>query len=115
MKSAPTLTFTSSLLEASFLRIKSARKHYPAHADRGHLCFHWHQEKDKILRQLNHRPYLFEPLTVVTKNSGKTCGVWGASDALVLDALTHLLTPHLPVHPLCEPIKGHGDGKQSAS
>ncbi|WP_439413251.1 reverse transcriptase domain-containing protein, partial [Enterobacter ludwigii] len=40
--------------------------------------------------------------------------MWSSRDALVLTALTRLLTPHLPVHPLCEHVRGHGGGKQSA-
>lgn len=38
--------------------------------------------------------------------------VWGAQDALVLKWVALSLQCLLPLHPSCEPVKGHGGGKQ---
>ncbi|WP_139540898.1 reverse transcriptase domain-containing protein [Klebsiella spallanzanii] len=62
---------------------------------------------------LNKGEYRFSPLQIITKASGESVALWSSRDALVLKMLTGALTPVLPVHPLCEHVKGHGGGRQS--
>ncbi|ELT4326226.1 transposase [Salmonella enterica] len=63
---------------------------------------------------MNSGNYRFSPLQIIKKASGESIALWNSRDALVLKMLTSVLTGQLPVHPLCEHIKGHGGGRQSA-
>ncbi|PIJ49293.1 hypothetical protein BL250_12720 [Erwinia sp. OLTSP20] len=100
-------------IEYAYQWLIQARKQYPDHADIWHLRFHWQRERDIILSQLNRGEYRFSPLQIIKKASGETLALWSSRDALVLKMLTSLLETRLPVHPLCEHVKGHGGGRQS--
>lgn len=41
--------------------------------------------------------------------------LWSSRDALVIKMLTGILEKQLPVHRLCEHVKGHGGGRQSTA
>jgi RNA-directed DNA polymerase len=47
----------------------------------------------------------------ITKADGSECDLWSARDAVVLKALTIVLTKVLPVSPFCTHVKGHGGAK----
>lgn len=109
MKTPLSLTsFTPEILNASYAWLCASRKNHLANADVWDLRFHWQQEKNALLRALRAGTYRLQP-----RAAGEACVIWSARDALVIHALTRLLTPHLPVHRTCEHVRGHGGGKQS--
>ncbi len=91
------------------------RRHYPDNADIWDLRFHWARERGRILASVNSGHYVFSPLQVVKKASGDTVALWSSRDALVIKMLTGILEKQLPVHRLCEHVKGHGGGRQSTA
>lgn len=105
--------FTLKHIEYAYQWLINSRKHYPDNADIWHLRFHWQRERDALLSAINRGEYRFSPLQIIKKASGETIALWSSRDALVLKMLTGVLTPSLPVHPLCEHIKGNGGGRQS--
>ncbi|WP_336243342.1 reverse transcriptase domain-containing protein [Enterobacter cloacae] len=114
MKTHLSLTsFTPELLDASYAWLCASRKNHPANADVWDLRFHWQQEKAPLLRALRAGTYRLLPLRVIPRTGCEACVMWSARDALVIHALTRLLTPHLPVHHTCEHVRGQGGGKQS--
>ncbi|MEL5280743.1 reverse transcriptase domain-containing protein [Serratia bockelmannii] len=105
--------FTLEHIECAYQWLIKARKHYPDNADIWHLRFYWQRERESILSAINRGQYRFSPLQIIKKASGESIALWSARDALVLKLLTDALESQLPVHPLCEHIKGHGGGRQS--
>lgn len=106
--------FTAQNIESAYQWLNQQRKSYPDNADIWHLRFHWQRERKFILSELNKGEYHFSPLQIIKKSTGETIALWSSRDALVLKMLTRILTPSLPVHPLCEHVKGNGGGRQSA-
>ncbi len=107
------MTFTTSHIENAYQWLIRQRKHYPDNADIWHLRFHWRRERELILSSVNKGEYRFSPLQIVKKASGESVALWSSADALVIKMLTDHLTPRLPVHRLCEHVKGNGGGQQS--
>ncbi|HFT7668213.1 TPA: reverse transcriptase domain-containing protein [Serratia marcescens] len=108
-----TLPFTTAQIDAAYQWLIKQRQHYPDNADIWHLRFHWLREREEILSSLNRGEYRFSPLHLIQKTNGESLALWTSRDALVLKMLTAVLTPLLPVHPLCEHVRGHGGGRQS--
>ena len=105
--------FTGTDLDSALQTLKCQRRHWPADSDIWDLIYHWPVQRQYLLQQLNSGAWRLTPMLVVHKSRGDTCVIWPARDALVLHALTTLLTPNLPVHPRCEHVKGHQGGRQS--
>ncbi|MGP2821003.1 reverse transcriptase domain-containing protein [Serratia marcescens] len=105
--------FITAQIDAAYQWLIKQRQHYPDNTDIWHLRFHWQREREVILSSLNRGEYRFSPLNLIQKTNGESLALWTSRDALVLKMLTRSLTPLLPVHPLCEHIKGHGGGRQS--
>jgi hypothetical protein len=105
-------TFASAtVIDLAYQWLCMQRRHWSANADVWDLRGHWHTEKHNILQALNQGEYYFVPLARVTKANGGVIHIWSARDALVLKALTLVLTPHLPVAKSCTHVKGHGGAK----
>jgi hypothetical protein len=83
------------------------RKHYPPNADIWDLRFHWENLRDNLIAKIKSGKYRFKPLQIVTKSDGTRIALWGASDALVIKALTNTLESTLPVHRSCAHTKGY--------
>lgn len=105
--------FTPANIEDAYQWLIQQRRHYPDNADIWDLRFRWPQVRACILSAVNDRSYALSPLQIVKKASGECVALWASSDALVLKMLTSILETQLPVHPLCEHIRGHGGGRQS--
>ncbi|HCR2979768.1 TPA: transposase [Serratia marcescens] len=105
--------FTTAQIDAAYQWLIKQRQHYPDNADIWHLRFHWKHEREALLLAVNSGRYRFSPLQIIKKTNGESLALWTSRDALVLKMLTGALTPLLPVHPLCEHIKGHGGGRHS--
>lgn len=111
----PTCTpFTKVELFHAWHWLIKSRQHFPANADIWHLRYNWESEWQDILSSVNNGRYYLSPLHVVNKSSEGSVAIWSSRDALVIKMLTARLTKLLPVHQLCEHIKTHGGGKQSA-
>lgn len=106
--------FTPAHIENAYQWLTRQRSHYPDNADIWDLRFRWPQAQERILSAVNTRTYVLSPLQIVKKASGESVALWSSSDALVLKMLTEMLETQLPVHPLCEHVRGHGGGRQSA-
>ncbi|CAI1188625.1 Retron-type reverse transcriptase [Serratia marcescens] len=105
--------FTTAQIDAACQWLIKQRQHYPDNADIWHLRFHWQREREEILSSLNRGEYRLSPLQRIQKADGESLALWSSRDALVLRMLTAVLTPLLPVHPLCEHVRGHGGGRRS--
>lgn len=74
-----------------------------------HLRFHWQTIKPKMQWALRTGNYQFSPCKVLSLN-GESVGLWAAQDALVLKAITLVLTPFLMpmLSRHCYHLKGKG-------
>ena len=102
---------SDTIIEQAYQWLRHQRRHWSANADVWDLRSHWHSEKRNIQQSLARGDYRFEPMTRVTKANGEVIHLWSARDALVLKALTIVLTPHLPIAKSCTHVKGHGGAK----
>ncbi len=105
--------FPPGLIDAAYEQVCRRRINYPHNADIWDLRFHWTDRKQQLLDSLNRGTYRLSPVQLVRKADGTTVALWSAQDALVIQVLTRLLEPLLPVHRTCEHVRGHGGGKQS--
>ena len=102
---------SDSVLDAAFTWLCKRRRDYPDHADVWEFRRNWPQEKDRIRAELPSGRYRFGLLDRVALANGDEIDLWSARDALVLKALTIVLSDILPVSPRCTHIKGHGGAK----
>ncbi len=87
------------------------RRDYPANADVWSFRRHWLDEKRRIQADLLAGEFRFGLLDRITLADGSDIDLWSARDALVLKALTIVLSDILPVSPRCTHVKGHGGAK----
>ncbi len=104
---------SGSVLDTAYGWLCKRRKDYPEHADVWSFRFNWPSEKSGIQSDLLSGYYRFEPLSVVTNCDGEALHLFSARDALVLKALTMVLSRHLPVSKRCVHVKGHGGAKSA--
>jgi RNA-directed DNA polymerase len=102
---------SDAVLDGAFDWLCRRRLNYSANADVWALRRDWSREKQIIRNELAAGDYRFSLLSRVTLSSGEDIDLWAARDALVLKALTLVLTGALPVSPRCIHIKGHGGAK----
>ncbi|RBO81906.1 reverse transcriptase/maturase family protein [Marinomonas aquiplantarum] len=103
---------SDAVLEQAYDWLCHARKDSHHNNDVWHLRFHWHKEKAAIQSSILNGNYCFEPCRTIYLN-GETIGIWSARDALVLKALTLVLTPYLlpSLSKDCYHLIGHGGAK----
>ena len=103
---------SESYLEQAYLWLCHARKDSHANNDVWHLRFHWPAIKAQLRQKLLSGDYTFSPCKSYRVDD-KSVSVWNAEDALVLKAmslvLTEYLTPQLSEH--CYHLKGKGGTK----
>ncbi len=89
-----------------------ARKDSHHNHDVWHLRFHWASIKSELQQQLRAGEYRFEPCRTI-QVGGESVGVWCARDALVLKALTLVLTDQLAprLSDDCYHLAGRGGAK----
>ncbi len=97
---------SESVLDTAYGWLCKRRKDYPEHADVWSFRFNWPSEKSGIQSDLLSGCYRFEPQSVVTNRDGAALHLFAARDALVLKALTMVLSQHLPVSQRCVHVKG---------
>ena len=103
---------SDKIIERAYQWLCKARKDSHYNNDVWHLRFHWQTLKRQIQQQLLNGDYHFSPCRAYKVND-ESVGVWCAQDALVLKAmslvLTEALTPQLSEH--CYHLKGKGGTK----
>jgi len=97
-----------SRLDEAYCWLCRQRRNYPPDADIWDLRFHWLTERLRLEAQLRHGCFRFGPLSVIQKSNGETLHLWSARDALVLKALTLVVSPLLRLSPRCVHVKGNG-------
>ncbi|MCH8155417.1 MAG: hypothetical protein IH786_09195 [Proteobacteria bacterium] len=102
---------SDAILDAAYAWLRKRRRDYPADADVWSFRRHWPGEKRRIQADLLAGDFRFGLLDRVTLKDGSDIDLWTARDALVLKALTIVLSDILPVSPRCTHIKGHGGAK----
>ncbi len=102
---------SDAILDAAYAWLRKRRRDYPADADVWSFRRYWPAEKRRIQADLHAGVFRFGLLDRVTLKDGSDIDLWSARDALVLKALTIVLSDILPVSPRCTHIKGHGGAK----
>ena len=102
---------SDAVLDAAYEWLCHRRKAYPPNADVWSFRRQWVVEKKRIHANLLAGEYRFSLLDRATLANGSDIDLWSARDALVLKALTMVLSDVLPVSPRCTHIKGHGGAK----
>jgi RNA-directed DNA polymerase len=102
---------SDAVLDAAFAWLCRRRRDWSADADIWSFQRNWRDEKERLKDALLSGRFRFGLLERVTKADGSEGDLWSARDALVLKALTLVLTPVLPVSPRCTHIKGNGGAK----
>ncbi len=87
---------SDAILDAAYAWLCKRRRDYPANADIWSLRWRWPQEKSRIQADLRAGRYRFGLLDRITKADGGDIDLWSARDALVLKALTIVLSDVLP-------------------
>ncbi len=105
-------TISRSELIDAYIFVCASRKRWPANADIWHLRFHHKQRLPDILKQVNSNNWRLTPLQVVRNSAGEERAIWSAEDALVLKALSAILSRILPVSRHCTHVRGNGGGKR---
>jgi RNA-directed DNA polymerase len=87
---------------------KQRINHHP-NSDIWHIRFHWNEIKPMIKTQVANGQYQFDPARVCLLN-GQYINVFGSRDAIVLKALSIVLSPHVKqrVSKRCFHVAGRG-------
>ncbi|NQZ63566.1 reverse transcriptase/maturase family protein [Crocosphaera sp.] len=103
---------SDEIIEQAYTWLCKARCNSHHNDDIWHLRFYWQTLKGQIQQQLLNGEYYFSPCKAYKVND-EYVGVWSAQDALVLKAmslvLSENLTPELSEH--CYHLKGNGGTK----
>lgn len=102
-------------LTAAYTWLCTSRRHFPPNADVWHLRSNWKRQKKEILTALKNGSYRFAPVGRCVTADGKVIHLWSARDALVLKALTLLLSRRLSINSHCTHVKHHGGLKATVA
>ncbi len=103
----------SHVLDEAYDWLCARRVDYPAHDDVWDLRINWSVEKARVAEELLSGCYRFLPQRRTITSNGEMTDIWAARDALVLKALTVVLSDVLPLSTLCTHIKGNGGLKRA--
>ncbi len=102
---------SDAVLDAAYGWLCHRRRDYPDNADVWSFRRHWPDEKRRLQADLLGGRFRFGLLARITLKDGEDIDLWSARDALVLKALTIVLSDIVAVSPRCTHIKGHGGAK----
>ncbi len=102
---------SDAVLDVAYGWLCHRRRDYPADADVWSFRRQWPREKRRIQADLLVRRFRFALLDRITLKGGSDIDLWSARDALVLKALTIVLSDILPLSPRCTHVRGHGGAK----
>ncbi len=100
-----------TVLNQAFAWLCKRRREYPADADVWSFRRNWHQEKATLKTELLEGSYCVSLLSRVTLKTQEDIDLFSARDALVLKALSLVITRHLSISGQCTHIKGNGGSK----
>ena len=86
------------VIDAAYAWLCHQRRDGSADTDIWHFRFRWAAARLQLQDQLRAGTYRFSPMDCVTKVNGEVVHVWSSADALVLKALSIVLTKVLPVY-----------------
>jgi hypothetical protein len=92
---------SDAVLDAAYDWLCRRRREYPDHADIWVVRRDWGQEKPRLRVELGSGCFRFGLLERITTVDDNAVDLWSARDALVLKALTIVLSDILPVSPCC--------------
>ncbi|MGD1703152.1 reverse transcriptase domain-containing protein [Dapis sp. BLCC M229] len=100
---------SDEVLEQAFQWLCKTRAHYHFHGDVWHLRRWWSEKKTFLQEQLRVGQYRFRELRLI-RGREELIEWWSSIDALVLKAITIVLTAHLKPHlsPRCFHLAGSG-------
>jgi len=103
---------STQALDTAFAAIYQKRKDDHANSDIWALSLNWTEIRHTLQTQLLAGTYQLSPIAAYSTKKGRLTR-WGAKDAVVLKALSLILTPHVSntVGKACCHIKGHGGSK----
>ena len=99
---------TDGVLDAACAWLCQQRRDWTAAADVWRFRQRWPEEKVRLRAELVAGTYEVGLLSRVTLQDGTEVDRWAARDAVVLQALSLVLPPHLPLSPRCTHLTGHG-------
>jgi len=101
-------------IEQAFLWVCLKRKEHSHNNDVWNLRRNWQTVKPDLQKQLLDGTYQFSPQQEI-RFKNETIELWASLDALVLKAVTLVLTQHLKPHisNQCVHVKGNSGGKES--
>jgi RNA-directed DNA polymerase len=101
-------------IELAFSWLCLKRKEHSPNNDVWNLRKHWQTVKPDLQKQLLDGTYQFTPQQEIRFDT-ETIELWASLDALVLKAVTLVLTRHLKPHisNQCVHVKGNGGGKEA--
>ncbi len=88
---------SDAVLDAAYGWLCHRRRDYPADADVWSFRHRWPVEKKRLQAKLSVGEYRFALLDRITLADGSDIDLWSARDALVLKALTIVLSDILPL------------------
>ena len=105
---------SDEIIEQAFLWLCLKRKEHSPNNDVWNLRRHWQTVKPNLQQQLLDGTYQFSPQQEIRFETD-TIELWASLDALVLKAVTLVLTQHLKPHisNQCVHVKGNGGGKEA--
>jgi hypothetical protein len=106
---------SDDVLDAAYGWLCRRRRDYPANSDVWSFRRDRALEKQRIRSNLLAGRYCFDLLDRITLADGSDIDLWSSRDALVLKALTMVLSDVLPVSSRCTHVKGHGGAKDCAT
>lgn len=102
---------SDEVLDAAFAWLCNRRLGWSSNADIWDFRRDWVDEKRRLKEALQSGNFRFGLLDRVSKADGSEADLWSARDALVLKALTLVLSQVLPVSAHCTHVKGNGGAK----
>ena len=105
---------SDEIIDQAFLWLCLKRKEHSHNNDVWNLRRHWQTVKPNLQKQLLDGTYQFSPQQEIRFDT-ETIELWASLDALVLKAVTLVLTRHLKPHisNQCVHVKGNGGGKEA--
>ena len=105
---------SDEIIEQAFLWLCLKRKEHSHNNDVWSLRRHWQTVKPDLQKQLLDGTYQFNSRPEI-RFKKETIEIWALLDALVLKAVTLVLTQHLKPHisNQCVHVKGNGGGKEA--
>ena len=102
---------SDAILDDAYAWLCHRRRDYPANADVWSFRRDWAFEKRRLQAELRDGTFRFGLLDRVMLADGNEIDLWSSRDALVLKAMTIVLSGVLPVSRHCTHVRGHGGVK----